>query len=85
MTDWEILKKKTKKNRSYSTITNSLRHTGINSKSLDGILSRVMLAAITNKPHHLVVHKIGIYFSLTEPAKGGKGPRILPCGDSTIP
>lgn len=39
---------------------------------------------VTKKPHHLVVHKIGIYFSLTEPAKVGKGPRILPCGDSTI-
>ena len=85
MTDWEILKKK-KKNRSYSTITNSLRCTGINSKSLEGILFRVMLAAVIYYlPHHLAVHKIGTYFSLTEPDKVGKGPRILPCGDSTIP
>ena len=73
------------KNMSYSTITNSLIRTGIDSKSLEGILFRVMLAAVTNKPHHLVVHKTGIYFSLTEPAKVVKGPRNLPCGDSTIP
>ena len=79
MTDWEI-----SKNRSYYTTTNSLRCTGLESKGLEGILFRVMLAAVTNKPYHLVVHKIEIYFSLTEPANVGKGSRLLPRGDSTI-
>ena len=45
----------------------------------------MLAAVIYYLPHHLVVHKIGTYFSLTEPDKVGKGPRILPCGDSTIP